>query len=168
MGQAIPAMDMSDSPTGCCPRFNPEPWDGKEFEFSDLKFITAKTRSFFYMPLNMGSVMKRTQEAVNAAGAAPQDRYFMLSKDESPWKAKHSMLVTKDVPGMETEAIGGTWLAKVFEGPFTQTGTWYREMATILAQKGAANAEILSFYTTCPACAKVYGKNYVVLFAKVG
>ncbi|TSC93668.1 MAG: hypothetical protein CEN91_156 [Candidatus Berkelbacteria bacterium Licking1014_85] len=23
-------------------------------------------------------------------------------------------------------------------------------------------------YTTCPKCAKVYGKNYVVLFAQVG
>ena len=27
--------------------------------------------------------------------------------------------------------------------------------------------KLFYFYTTCPKCAKTYGKNYVVLFAQV-
>lgn len=168
MSEKLPAMDMGDNPTGCCPRFHPEAWDGKEFDFADLRFVSVRTRSFLYMPLNMGSVMRKAQAAVEAAGAAPKDRYFMLSRDETPWRATHRLLVTKDVPGMETVTLTGRWLAKVFEGSFSQTGAWYREMAELAAERGAGEAELLAFYTTCPNCAKTYGKNYVVLFARVG
>ncbi len=177
MSEAIPAMDMTDNPTGCCPRFHAEPWDGKEFNFEGLKFVTVKTRSFFYVPLNMAPVMRRTQAAAEAAGAVPKDRYLMLSRESSPWGASHRLLVAGDVPGMETAGLPGTWFAKVFEGPFSQVGSWYRQMAEAMDRKYPAKAdaagqgpkrsrEILSFYTTCPSCAKAYGKNYVVLFGK--
>ncbi len=33
--------------------------------------------------------------------------------------------------------------------------------------KGFALKKLYFSYTTCPACAKAYGKNYVVLFAKI-
>ncbi len=168
MSESLPTMDMGDNPTGCCPRFHPEDWDGKEFDFGDLRFVRAKTRSFLFIPLNMGSVMRKAQAAIEAAGATPKDRYFMLSKEESPWKATHLMLVTKDVPGMDNAALRGRWFSKVFEGPFSQTGSWYREMAELASERGAPKAELLAFYTTCPKCAKAYGKNYVVLFGKVG
>lgn len=167
MSEAIPMMDMSDSLTGCCPRFKPEYWDGKEFGFEGLRFVRVLTRSFFYMPLDMGSVMRRTQAAVSAAGAGFEDRYFMLSKEESLWKASHRLMVSKDVPGFENVSVGGTWYAKAYEGPFSQTGIWYRDMQAVMGEKGAPGAEILAFYTTCPKCAKAYGKNYVVLFGKL-
>lgn len=168
MSEGIPTMNLADSPTGCCPRFDPAPWDGKEFSFEGLKFVTASTRSFFYMPTNMAKVMEATQKAIADAGAAPKDRYLMLSKDLSPWRAEHRFLVSKDVPGMKTDSIRGRFLAKVFEGPYNQMGAWYKAMASLARDKGAEASEILAFYTTCPSCAKAYGKNYVVLFAKVG
>lgn len=167
MSESIPKMDMSDSATGCCPRFHPESWDGKEFNFDGLRFARVQTRSFLYMPVNMGSVMRRTQGAIAAAGAGFEDRYFMLSKEESLWKASHRLLVSKDVPGFENVSVSGTWFAKVFEGPFSQTGQWYREMQATMGGRGAPDAEILAFYTTCPKCAKAYGKNYAVLFGKL-
>jgi len=176
MSEAIPAMDMGDNPTGCCPRFRPEAWDGKEFDFEGLRFLTARTKSFMYVPLNMSSVMKRVQAAAENAGAVPADRYLMLSAESSPWGATHRVLVTGDVPGMESVSIPGAWFAKVFEGPFSRVGAWYREMAALM-ERGYPNGlgagtkggrEILAFYTTCPSCAKAYGKNYVVLFGRVG
>ena len=34
--------------------------------------------------------------------------------------------------------------------------------------RGKELRRLLFFYTTCPKCAKAYGKNYVVLLAEVG
>lgn len=36
-----------------------------------------------------------------------------------------------------------------------------------VAAKGRTLEKLYFGYTTCPKCAKAYGKNYVVLFAKV-
>ncbi len=43
----------------CCPDFDPEPWDGKVFEWKDKKFIKDGVFTLFYMPANFGGVMKR-------------------------------------------------------------------------------------------------------------
>ena len=163
----LPVTDLSNSPTGCCPVFDPDPWDGKEFSFEGLSFITARTRSLFYIPLNMGKVMSRTQKAIEEAGAADPDRYFMLSEDLSKSRAEHHFLVTGDVPGYEREELRGSWYAKVFEGPFSQTGTWHAELVQLMEEMGKKPDRVLAFYTTCPKCAKAYGKNYVVLFGRM-
>lgn len=168
MSASLPVMDLGDNPTGCCPRFKPEPWNGQEFGFEGLRFALARTKSFFYMPRDMDAVMTRAQAAIDEVGAAPKDRYLILSRDDSPFRASHRFLVTKEVPGMESAAVEGTWFAKVFEGPFNRIGTWYRELNAELAAKGRKVSDFLAFYTTCPNCAKAYGKNYVVLFARVG
>jgi len=43
----LPKMNMDMSETGCCPKFNPEAWNEKVFQFDNLIFAKAKTRSFF-------------------------------------------------------------------------------------------------------------------------
>lgn len=166
MSQSLPSVDMTDNPTGCCPRFHPEPWDNKEFSLEGLKFIKASTRSFLYMPLNMTQVMTRTQKAIEDAGAAPKDRYLMLSQDISLWRADHYFLVTKEVPGFDLQALPGTFFSRVFEGSYSQMGAWYKTMEQELVRLGQTLKEVYAFYTTCPQCAKTYGKNYVVLLAK--
>ncbi len=167
MSEHLPTMDMTDNPTGCCPRFVPGPWENKEFTLEGLKFIKASTKSFFYMPLNMTKVMTVTQKAIENSEAQPKDRYLMLSRDLTPWKADHYFLVTKDVAGFETLSLPGTFFSKVFEGPYSQMGQWYGSLTAALKEKGLNATEIYAFYTTCPGCAKVYGKNYVVLLAKI-
>lgn len=163
----LPAMDLSDNPTGCCPRFHPEPWENQEFTLEGLSFVKASTRSFLFMPLNMDKVMTRTQADIAAAGAHPKDRYLILSRDLSPWKADHYFLVSGSVPGYEPQSLPGTYRSKVFEGPYQQMGSWYKTMAADLKAQGLEPQDILAFYTTCPNCAKEYGKNYVVLLARV-
>jgi hypothetical protein len=150
-------MDLSDNPTGCCPRFHSEPWNDRDFSLEGLKFIRATTVSLFHIPLNMGQVMTRTQAAIDAAGSRPTDRYLILSRDLGPWKAEHYFLVSGDVPGFQTLTLPGEFHARVFEGPYSQMASWYKAMAS---------DDIFAFYTTCPNCAKAYGKNYVVLLAR--
>jgi hypothetical protein len=41
-------------------------------------------------------------------------------------------------------------------------------METYVQAKGKKMDTLYFFYTTCPKCAKHYGKNYVVEVAKVG
>ncbi|MHB8972977.1 MAG: hydrolase [Pirellulaceae bacterium] len=46
-------------------------------------------------------------------------------------------------------------------------GKWVREMQTYVDSQHRELQTLYFFYTTCPKCAKHYGKNYVVAFAKV-
>jgi len=63
--------------------------------------------------------------------------------------------------------MSGTFLSKVFEGPFSNVKRWIGEMNDYAAQQHKAIQKLYFFYTTCPMCAKKYGKNHVVLLARV-
>jgi hypothetical protein len=65
------------------------------------------------------------------------------------------------------ERMSGTFLTKVFEGPYRNARKWMNEMKAYVASKGKQIKRMYFFYTTCPKCAKVYGKNYTVLLAMV-
>jgi len=154
------------SETGCCPRFNPEPWDEKEITWQDKLFLKDHVRSFLHIPLNFGKAMVKNMERINAAGALA-DEPLMLSDEKSLWGADIYIAVSKEVPEAEMERISGTFLSKVFEGPFKNAGRWVKEMEAYAKLKGKQIKKLYFFYTTCPACAKVYGKNYTVILAQV-
>ena len=63
--------------------------------------------------------------------------------------------------------ISGTFMTKVFEGPYKDIRNWVKEMTEYVASKRQKTEKIYFFYTTCPKCAEHYGKNYVVILAKV-
>ena len=62
--------------------------------------------------------------------------------------------------------ISGTFLSKVFEGPFRNMRSWIEEMRGFMKAKGKEVRKLYFYYTTCPKCAKQYGKNYVVILAQ--
>jgi len=152
--------------TGCCPRFNPEPWNEKEVTWQDKLFLKDHVRSFLHIPLNMGKVMTRNMERIQEADALTPEP-LTLSDDKSLWGADVYIAVSKEVPGAEMTRVSGTFLTKVFEGPYSNTGKWVKEMKDYVKSKGKELKKLYFFYTTCPNCAKVYGKNYTVLLATV-
>ena len=152
--------------TGCCPPFAPEPWDDKELHWNDKLFVKAQVRGLFHVPLGMGAKMAKSTALIKAADAEGE-AHLTLSDDQSPWHSELLIEVKKAVPGATMGTLSGTYLTKVFEGPFRDAGKWVKEMAGVVAAKGRALEKIYLGYTTCPKCAKAYGKNYVVLFAKV-
>ena len=91
----------------------------------------------------------------------------MLSNDVSPWKAEHYIAVNREIPGRQTVRLSGIYLAKVFEGPFKDMGTWHKQLIEYVQSRGVKLVKIYFSYGTCPRCAKIYGKNYVVGFAQV-
>jgi len=155
-----------NSETGCCPRFDPEPWDEKEVVWEGKLFLKDRVRCFLHVPLNMEKVVVRKMQKIEAADARPPEP-LMLSDCVSLWRTDLYIAVTKEIPGTDSVRISGTFLTKVYEGPYKDSGKWYRQMADYVKSKGREAKKLYAFYTTCPRCAKVYGKNYTVLFAKV-
>ena len=158
-------MNMKDS-TECCPRFDPKSWDNKEVTWEKKLFLQDHVVSFLHIPLNYGAVMKRSMAAIEAAGAVSDERIF-LTDENSLWGADVYIAVSKDIPGARTATLSGTFLAKVFEGPYRNMRNWIEEMKSFVKGKGKIFQKLYFFYTTCPKCAKKYGKNYVVILAQL-
>lgn len=154
------------SETGCCPRFHPGPWDQQEVTFQDKLFVKDRVRSVFHIPLNFGRVMVRSMGKIQAADAAASEP-LLLSDENSLWGADVYIAVAKDVPGAQMARISGTFLTRVFEGPYSNVHRWVGEMKSYVASQQKELKKLYFFYTTCPKCAKHYGKNYVVLLAQI-
>jgi hypothetical protein len=115
-----------------------------------------------HIPVNMGKVFERVQKHIVEADAYDPDDTIILSRDVSPWQAEHYFSVSRDIDSEEMVALSGDYLTKVFEGPYNQAKAWFGEMQELARSRGAEPGKIYFFYTTCPKCAKAYGKNYVV------
>ena len=163
----LPQIDMSDIPTGCCPRFQPEGWEGQDLHFQDKRFLRATTLSAMHIPLNMGRVFGRVQAAIEQQGAALDSGYFVMTLESSPWGAEHYFAVARDVEGEQMISLTGDYMTKVFEGPFRDAGKWHEAMLDAAREAGKEPGKVYFFYTTCPKCAKVYGQNYVVGLVEV-
>jgi len=150
----------------CCPRFDPQPWDGATLTWEGKRFVKDRVVSFLHIPLNYGSVMTRTLAAIEAAGATPKNR-VIITDENSLWGADVYIEATRDVPGATMATISGSFLSKVFEGPFSNMRTWIGDMKAFVQGKGKDLRKMYFFYTTCPKCAKRYGKNYVAILAQV-
>ena len=154
------------SETGCCPRFDPGPWEDKEIKFQDKLFLKDHVRSFLHIPLNFDKIMVKNMELIKEAGALSLQP-LLLSDDNSLWGSDVYIAVSKEIPGAQMEKISGTFLTRVFEGPYKNAGNWAKEMKDYVRSKGKELKKMYFFYTTCPKCAEFYGKNYTVVLAQV-
>lgn len=156
-----------ETETGCCPRFDPAPWDEKEFQWQDKLFIKDRVRCLFHMPLNFGKVIVRCMDTIAKAEAFTPAPPIGLSDHTSPWNMNLYIEVSKEVPDAENVRLSGTYMSKVFEGPYKDTRIWCKKMQEWVTSQGKEIKKHLMYYTTCPNCAKHYGKNYVVYIAQV-
>lgn len=154
------------NPDNCCPPFNPEPWDQKEFTWENKLFVKDRVLSFLHIPLNFNGVMIRSMGPIESAGATPENM-IVLTDENSLWGCDLYIEVSKEVPGLKMATISGTFLSKVFEGPYGSMQTWIQEMHAFVKSHGKEIKKIYFYYTTCPKCVKKYGKNYVVILAQV-
>lgn len=162
----VPAVSKVNE-TGCCPKFNPVGWDGETFVFKVKRFVRFTNHDFFYMPIDLSKKIVATMKAVEEAGATEKVEHLMMSRSLSPFATEHFLAVTKEVPGLENIKISGTFLARVFNGPYQDTPKWIEIMKDYVAAKGKEAKEIYMNYTMCPSCSKHYGVNYVVALAKI-
>lgn len=150
----------------CCPRLDPGLWDDKFIKWENKQFIREHVCTFFYMPLNFGGVMRKADAKVKKSGGAFQDG-VCLSDHTSKWNMDLYIAVDKEIEGAKNITLSGKFFSKVYEGPFQDTGKWEADFKTVLNAKELVVKKMYMWYTTCPKCAKKYGKNYVVIIAEI-
>jgi len=157
---------LYDSETGCCPRFDPVPWTDKEIKFKDKLFLKESITCIFYIPIGFDKIMVKNAEAIAKAKAVPKEP-LMLYDCKGLFGADLYIHTAKEVPEKEMEKITGIFLTKVFEGDFKDSGKWAKEMKEYVKKQGKEMKKMYYFYTTCPSCAKYYGKNYTVILGQI-
>jgi hypothetical protein len=163
-------MSNSDKTQECCPVFDPKPWDNVTHNWVDKLFIRDYLPQFLHMPLPsmMGKVIGRMWKKAEESGAAPEVKDFMLlAYDPSPWKSELYMNVTKEVAGAENIKLTGTFISKVYDGPFNHVPKYMKDLNSYVDSLGKKPLKHYFYYTTCPKCAKKYGHNYIVAIAEV-
>ena len=157
---------QSESDQICCPEFDPVPWEDKTLEWNNKHFIKSSVKTFFFMPLNFSRVMRKLDTTVREAGATIPD-WLCLSDHTSKWNMDLYLAVDKEVPDAENVNITGKFFSKVYEGPYKDTGKWCKDFEAAAKNKGFGIRKWYMWYTTCPKCAKKYGKNYVAIVSEV-
>lgn len=150
----------------CCPPFDPKPWDEKLLKWDNKMFIKNKVCTFFYLPLNFGAAMKRLNATVEKASANIPD-WLCLSDHTSKWNMDLLMAVDKEIPGSDMANLSGSFYSKVYEGNYNETGKWMSDFENNAKNNKMLFEKTYLWYTTCPKCAKKYGKNYTVIIGKL-
>lgn len=165
---SLPNTYTDKNETGCCAIPNIKDWDKKEVVFKNRHFIRLFTKSLLFMPLNMSKVMKTLNEtAEKTSSMLPPEQAIILTRDISPWKAEQLYGVSKPVEGADNVVLDGKFVTMVFEGPYKDAEKWYKTLYDYTSEQGYDVNKIYFFYTTCPKCARHYGKNYTIGLAKV-
>jgi len=151
--------------TGCCPPFDASAWRDQTVVWRDKLFVTDHVFCVLHVPLDMRQRVTKNERWIEAAGARPEHP-LMLSTDTSPWGADLFIEVTRPVPEARMTSLSGTFSTRLYEGPFQKAGQWIVDMRRHMAERGQPIEKIYLGYTTCPRCAKAYGKNYVIVFAQ--
>jgi hypothetical protein len=110
--------------------------------------------------------MTRNLAAVEKAEAFPEQPMW-LTDESSPWGSDVYLAVDRAVPDTALVRLSGTFMTRVFEGPYRNLGRWIDEMKRHVAGKRRRLVHLYFFYATCPKCARRLGVNQVVLFAQV-
>lgn len=163
--QTLPKKTKVDE-TECCPPFEPMPWDDKISMWDNKQFIRDKVHTFFYMPVGFGKVVTRMMKKIEAGGGEAKN-WLSLSDHTSQWNMDLYVEVDKQIHNAENVSLSGTYYSKVYEGPFKDTGRWMSDFNKAVDSKGLTSKKTYMWYTTCPKCAKKYGKNYTVIIGEV-
>lgn len=165
---ALATTYTNKNETDCCPIPDLKAWDDKRVSLADRRFIRDHSRSLMFFPLNWARVLgKLGSLAAEAKAELPPTKFMLLSRDLSPWKTEQLYGVSKPIDGADNVTLEGTYLSRVFEGPYSQAKNWFREMRAAAREAGSTFDDVRFFYTTCPKCTKHYGVNKVVGLARV-
>jgi hypothetical protein len=152
----------------CCPPCDTEKWNEKTHVWREKPFISGNVAQIFHIPLNVGRAIRSLwSKTTDAKAALPAEESLILFYDPSPWKSELFMTVSRDVPGAKNVKISGTFVSRVFEGPYHAVPKWLREMDAALSAQGKKSIRYYIHYAYCPKCAKKYGKNHGIVFAQL-
>lgn len=152
----------------CCYPLDTTLWEEKIHEWKDKLFLQDEVVQIMHIPVNMTPVVNRMFKKIEEADAMPEVKDFlMLAYDPSPWKSEIHMTVTKKVPNGKMVKLSGTFISKVFDGPYKDVPKWINRMDTFLSSHNQKCLKYYFHFAYCPKCMKKYGHNYCIVFAQI-
>ncbi len=159
-------MTSSESVDICCLEFDPRPWEDCIFHWENKRFIRDHVCTVFHMPLNFGRVISKMNRKVEMSGAGVPDA-LCLSDHISGWRMDLYLAVDNLVPGANNLTLSGRYFSRVYEGAFKEMSRWINDFHEVARARELSLHQLYFWYTTCPKCARKYGKNYVVLIGGI-
>lgn len=157
--------------TECCPKFDPNKWDEKTFNWENKHFIKESIPLLFHMPFPpmIGKKIAKMWKMAEESKTAPpkKEDVLVLFTDPHPFKSELYLSVTESVPNASNVKFSGTFMSKVFDGPYNAIPKYIKQIDEYLAKKGKKAKKYYVHYAYCPLCAKKAGHNYIILFAEV-
>jgi hypothetical protein len=155
----------------CCPKFNPEKWDQKTFNWSNKLFIKESMPTFFHIPFFpiIGKKITKMCQLMEVAQKVEADKedMLMLFHDPSAFKSEIYLSVTGPVSEANNVNISGNFIAKVFTGSYNAVPKFMKQMDEYLVSQGKKAKDYYIHYAYCPKCAKKYGDNFMIIFAQI-
>ena len=155
----------------CCPIFHAEKWDEKTHQWREKLFLKESVPTLFHIPYRpmLGRKIRKLMQQAEVAKRLAEDRedILLLFSDPSPFKSELFLSVTGEVPTAKEVGMTGSFVSKVFDGPYQDTRKFIDQMNTYLADQGKSAKQLYVHYAYCPKCAREAGHNYMVLFAEI-
>ena len=100
----------------CCPKFDPEKWNEKEFKWSNKRFIKESVPTLFHTPFPpmIGKKISKMMRLATKAGkiGTKMDEVLVLFQDPSAFKSNIYLSVTGEVPEANNINISGTFFCQ--------------------------------------------------------
>jgi hypothetical protein len=154
----------------CCPKFDFKLWDNKTHKWDKKKFIKETMPTFFHTPFPwiINKKMWKMYNLIMASKAGlPNKEWLILFRDPSAFKTELYSACKKPVKDAENVTISGTFMSRVFDGPYSHVPKFLKKMEEFLASKNKKAKDYYIHYAYCPKCSKKYGHNYMIFFAKI-
>ncbi len=162
-------MKTQDQP--CCPEFDVAKWDRKTLVWENKLFVMETIPALFHIPfppMITKKTMKLHTMAEKAGVTIPNlSDALILFRDPTPFRSEIYYAVTQAVEGANNTSISGTFMARVFDGPYNAIPRFLKEMEAYLKEIGKSAKDYYVHYAYCPKCARKFGHNYMILFALV-
>ena len=158
----------------CCPKFIPKKWDKKTFVWKNKPFIKDSIPTLFHIPFPpmIGKKITRMMTLAEKSKkiSSKKDEVLVLFRDPNAFRSEIYISVTGKVPNANNVKISGTFIARVYDGPYNAVPKFIKQMNEYLEKKKKKipkNSDYVIHYAYCPKCEKKYGHNYMILFAKI-
>ena len=162
---------MKNQNQECCPSFDEKKWDKKTFTWDNKLFIKESIPAFFHIPFPpmIGNKITKMFELAEKTDSNIPDKTeaLVLFHDPSAFKSEIFYSVTKEVKDANNTTISGTFITRVFDGPYNAIPGYIKEMEKYLKEQDQSAKDYYVHYAYCPKCAKESGHNYLILFARV-
>ena len=155
----------------CCPPFDVQKWDKKTFNWEKEHFIKDTIGTFFHYPfppIVRKKITKLRAIALHAqATIHDKSEGLILLYDPSPFLSEIHYRVMREVEGADNSEFSGTFVTRVFDGPYKEIPRFMHQMKRYLTERNLTAEKYFIHYAYCPDCAKAHGHNYMVFFAQV-